>query len=79
MTTLEQIRAEIAEIEPLDYPCDKRTPEHIRDMALEIIEKYAEQEPKSPCDLCRFNMDEFCGYLGECPAIEKAVSKCHTV
>ncbi len=47
MTTLEKIRAEIAEIAPLDYPCDKRTPEHIRDMALEIVEKYAEQEP---CD-----------------------------
>lgn len=45
MMILEKIKAEIAEIEPLDYPCDKREPEHIRDMALEIVEKYAEQEP----------------------------------
>lgn len=44
MTTLEKIRDEIEKIAPLDYPCDKRTPEHIRDMALEIVEKYAEQE-----------------------------------
>lgn len=44
-TTLEQIRAEIAQIEPYDLPCDKRTPKRIRDMALEIVEKYAEQEP----------------------------------
>ena len=43
MTTLEKIRDEIEKIAPLDYPCDKRTPEHIRDMALEIVEKYAEQ------------------------------------
>lgn len=42
MTTLEKIREEIAEIAPLDYPCDKRTPERIRDMALEIIDRYAE-------------------------------------
>ena len=44
MTTLEKIRKEIEEIAPLDYPCDKRTPERIRDMAVEIVEKYAEQE-----------------------------------
>jgi hypothetical protein len=43
MTTLEKIRDEIEKIAPLDYPCDKRTPEHIRDMALDIVEKYAEQ------------------------------------
>ena len=47
MTTLEKIREEIEKIAPLDYPCDKRTPEHIRDMAIAIIDKYAEQEP---CD-----------------------------
>ena len=45
MTTLEQIRAEIEQIKPYDLPCDKRTPEHIKDMALDIIDKYAEQEP----------------------------------
>ena len=44
MTTLEKIRAEIAKIEPLDYPCDKREPEHIRDMALDIIDKYNPKE-----------------------------------
>lgn len=48
MTTLEKIRAEIAEIAPLDYPCDKRTPEHIRDMALEILDRYAEQAKGEP-------------------------------
>ena len=42
MTTLEKIRAEIEQIEPYDLPWDKRTPEHIRDMALEIIDRYAE-------------------------------------
>lgn len=42
---LDKIRAEIAQIEPYDLPWDKRTPERIRDMALEIVEKYAEQEP----------------------------------
>ena len=75
MTTLEKIRAEIAEIAPLDYPCDKRTPERIRDMALDIIDKYAEQEPTSPCDLCIFDrMDgdnKYCGYCGECHATAK--------
>lgn len=45
MTTLEKIRAEIEQIKPYELPCDKRTPEYIRDMALEIIDKYAEQEP----------------------------------
>ena len=47
MTTLEKIKTEIEQIKPYDLPCDKRTPEHIRDMALDIIDKYAEQEP---CD-----------------------------
>ena len=46
MTTLDKIRAEIEQIKPYDLPWDKRTPKHIRDMALEIIDKYAEQEPK---------------------------------
>lgn len=41
---LEKIKAEIEQIEPYDLPLTKRTPEHIRDMALEIVEKYAEQE-----------------------------------
>jgi len=45
MTTLEKIRAEIEQIKPYELPCDKRTPERIRDMAVEIVEKYAEQEP----------------------------------
>ena len=44
MTTLEKIRAEIEQIQPYDLPWDKRTPEHIRDMAIAIIDKYAEQE-----------------------------------
>ena len=60
MTTFEKIRDEIEKIAPLDYPCDKRTPERIRDMAVEIVEKYAEQEPTSPCDLCRFNPPSSC-------------------
>lgn len=55
MTTLEKIRAEIEQINPSELPYGKNTPENIRDMALEIIDKYAEQEPTSPCDLCRHN------------------------
>ena len=47
MTTLEKIKTEIEQIKPYDLPCDKRTPEHIRDMALDIIDKYAEQEQKT--------------------------------
>ena len=97
MTTLEKIRAEIEQIKPYDLPCDKRTPENIRDMALSIIDKYAEQaeiqadydrqkasgmtdeeweygkleqEPKSVCDLCRF--DYMDGVCGDCPAMTKA-------
>lgn len=45
MTTLEKIRAEIEQIKPYDLPCDKRTPQNMLDMVLEIIDKYAEQEP----------------------------------
>ena len=41
---VEQIRAEIEQIKPYDLPCDKRTPEHIRDMALQIIDKYTRGE-----------------------------------
>lgn len=48
MTTLEKIRAEIEQIKPYDYPCDKRTPEHIRDMAIAIIDKYADQAKGEP-------------------------------
>jgi hypothetical protein len=52
---LEKIKAEIEQIEPYDLPCDKRTPEHIKDMALEIVEKYAEQEPttRQSCENCK--------------------------
>lgn len=45
VSVIEKIRAEIEQIKPWDYPCDRRTPEHIRDMALDIIDRYAEQEP----------------------------------
>lgn len=47
-TTLEKIRKEIEKITPLDYPCDKRTPEHIRDMAIAIIDRYAELAKGEP-------------------------------
>ena len=50
MTTLEKIRAEIEQIIPSELPYGKNTPEHIRDMALSIIDKYAEQEPCENCD-----------------------------
>lgn len=61
MTTLERVRAEIAEFE-----------ERIADLpnmadayaavwhCLELIDKYAEQEPTSPCDLCVFNPPSSC-------------------
>ena len=58
MTTLERIRAEIEQIIPIELPCDKRTPENIRDMALKIIDKYASEECEHDC--------EHCAYL-ECP------------
>lgn len=45
VSVIEKIRAEIEQIIPVELPCDKRTPENIRDMALDIIDRYAEQEP----------------------------------
>ena len=49
MTTLEKIRAEINGIE-INGQVDEhtmfiRTGEHVKQMALDIIDKYAEQEP----------------------------------
>ena len=35
-----KIRDEIDAIRPDDYPCNMRIPERIRDMAVEIVEKY---------------------------------------
>ena len=75
MTTLEKIRDEIEQTaKDYDKFDDYR---RVRGLwiALDIIDKYAEQEPKIPCDLCGFNMDEVCEYLSVCPAIGKAVSK----
>ena len=46
MTTLDKIKAEIEQIIPSELPYGKNTPENIRDMTLDIIDKYAEQEPK---------------------------------
>ena len=37
-----KIRDEIDAIYPDDYPCNMRIPERIRDMAVEIVEKYME-------------------------------------
>lgn len=71
MTTLEKMRAEVA----------RKFFEHgfgntkVCYEVLQIIDKYAEQEPKIPCDLCGFNTGEFCEYLSECPATGKEVSK----
>lgn len=63
------IKGIVDEIEQLENPCSK---EHgcIAEV-MQIIDKYAEQEPTIPCDLCGFNTGEFCRYLGECPAIPK--------
>lgn len=78
MTTIEKIKAEIRKM--LDRERDF-TSENARVQALalvwvlELIDKYAEQEPTIPCDLCGFNTGEFCEYLSECPATGKAVSK----
>lgn len=39
--------------------------------ALNMAISALEQEPKSPCDLCRYDyMDDYCG---ECPAMAKHV------
>lgn len=66
MTTLEKIRAEIIEMNGLDYvepiSCEE---------VLDIIDKYEEQEPTSPCDLCRY--DYMDGVCGDCPAMAKMV------
>ena len=43
---LVKIRDEIAAIYPYDYPCNMRIPERIRDMAVEIVEKYIGDEDK---------------------------------
>ena len=72
MTTLEKIRAEIQKV--LDKERDFST-ESAKAQALalfwvlEIIDKYAEQEPTSPCDLCRY--DYLDGVCGDCPAMAK--------
>lgn len=78
MTTIEKIKAEIRKM--LDRERDF-TSENAKVQALalfwvlEIIDKYAEQEPKCPCDLCMYDsMDgdyKHCGYYGECPAMAK--------
>ena len=63
MTTLEKIRKEIEQIIPIELPYNKRTPENIRDMVLDIIDKYETKlEPTEECD----NDCEHCAYL-ECP------------
>lgn len=43
---LVKIRDEIDAIRPYDYPCNMRIPERIRDMAVEIVEKYIGDEDK---------------------------------
>lgn len=43
---LVKIRDEIAAIYPDDYPCNMRIPERIRDMAVDIVEKYIGDEDK---------------------------------
>lgn len=80
MTTIEQIRAEIENIN-VDYYKSvngidmTECAEDIKRNVLDIIDKDAEQEPTIPCDLCGFYTDEVCEYLSVCPAIGKAVSK----
>lgn len=70
---LEKIKAEIRKM--LDRERDF-TSENARVQALalvwvlELIDRYAEQEPTSPCDLCRF--DYMDGVCGDCPAMTKA-------
>lgn len=41
-----KIRDEIDAIRPYDYPCNMRIPERIRDMAVEIVEKYMGDDDK---------------------------------
>lgn len=69
MTTLEKMKAEIA----------RKFFEHgfgntkVCYEVLQILNKYAEQEPTSPCDLCRF--DYMDGVCGDCPAMAKGGAK----
>lgn len=69
MSTLEKIRTEIEQYNqrPSHYPHGMINIE----LVLQIIDKYAEQEPTHPCDLCGFNTGEPCEYWGYCPAIAK--------
>ena len=69
MTTLEQIREEIKQKRD-NVPIESDVQQAIAcglDLALQIVEKYAKQEPESPCDLCRY--DYLDGYCGDCPAM----------
>lgn len=72
MTTIEKIRAEILNTFLWEGQTEDTLNSSVR-KCLEIIDKYAEQEPTIPCDLCGFNRDKyyFCEYLSECPAIGK--------
>lgn len=75
MTTLEKMRAEIEQVEINGYIRDVECFRAGINTALNVLDKYAEQEPTSPCDLCIFySMDgdnKYCGYIGECPARAK--------
>ena len=55
MTTLEKIRTKI------DYYLkNNEFGMEYRNDIKNIIDKYAEQEPTSPCDLCRYNPPSSC-------------------
>ena len=51
MTTLEKTREKIIELFKSNGACNTR----LCFAVLQLFDKYAEQEPKSPCDLCVFN------------------------
>lgn len=57
MTTLENLRAEIEQLENVcskEHGCIAEVLQVI-DKYAQIFDKYAEQELTSPCDLCKFN------------------------
>lgn len=71
MTTLKKIRAEIERLQTYVFSSRDTKKVELADV-LDVIDKYAEQEPTSPCDLCQFDYVD--GVCGDCPAMAKRKS-----
>ena len=68
---LDKIKAEIQKVLDVEGDSESAKAQALALLwCLELIDKYAEQEPQTVCDLCRF--DYLDGYCGDCPAMTKA-------